>query len=112
MDLYRNYLAQTHSHTTEPRKEREKTKSSKSQTLLDLSNGKRRVQPLGTSPGAIENGVATVERHAVVEGVLALGRLLVARVGDPAVRLQQHGGAQVLFAVPPVRGARGATAGA
>lgn len=56
--------------------------------------------------------MAAVEAHAVVEGILALGGALVARVGDPAVRLQQHGGAEVFFLVPPVGRARGAAAGA
>jgi hypothetical protein len=35
---------------------------------------------------------------------------LIARIGEPAVRLQEHGRAQVLLAVPPVGGARGAAA--
>ena len=56
--------------------------------------------------------MASVQAHAVVERVLALGLLLVSRVGDPAVALQQDGGAEVLLLVPPVRGARGRAAGA
>jgi hypothetical protein len=56
--------------------------------------------------------VASVQAHAVVECVLALGLLLVTRIGDPAVRLEEDGGAKVLFLVPPVGGARGRTAGA
>jgi len=54
--------------------------------------------------------VAAVDAHAVVQGGLALLGLLVTRVGQPAVRLQQDGRAQVLLAVPPVRGARGRAA--
>lgn len=54
--------------------------------------------------------MAAVQAHAVVELVLALVLLLVARVGDPAVALHEDGGAEVLLRVPPVRGARGAAA--
>ena len=78
--------------------------------LLDFGNGAAGVQALGTRPRAVENGVATVEAHAVLKGLLTLGLLLVAGVGEPAVRLQQDGGAQVLLRVPPVGGARGRAA--
>ena len=56
--------------------------------------------------------MTAVQAHVVLELLLALGGALVARVGDPAVRLQQHGGAEVRLLVPPVRGARGGAAGA
>lgn len=56
--------------------------------------------------------MASVQAHAVVESVLALGLLLVSRVGDPAVRLEEDGRAEVLFLVPPVRGAGSGAAGA
>lgn len=56
--------------------------------------------------------MAAVDAHAVVQGGLALLGLLVARVGQPAVRLQQDGRAQVLLAVPPVRRAGCRAAGA
>ena len=85
---------------------------SESHALLDLRDRQRRVETLGAGTRAVEDGVAAVQTHAVVERVLALRRLLVTRVGDPAVRLQQHGRAEVLFAVPPVGRARGAAAGA
>ena len=84
----------------------------KSHRLLDLGNRQAGVEALGARPGAVENGVAAVQAHRVVEGVLALGRLLVAGVDQPAVRLEQDGGAEVLLRVPPVRGARGRAAGA
>jgi hypothetical protein len=80
---------------------------SEGHALLDLGNRKRRVQSLGARPRAVENGVASVQAHAVVKSILALGLLLVTRVGDPAVRLEEHGGAEVFFLVPPVRGTRG-----
>jgi hypothetical protein len=63
-------------------------------------------------PRAVENGVASVQAHAVVEGVLALGLLLVTRVGDPAVRLEENGRSEVLLLVPPVGRARCRAAGA
>lgn len=56
--------------------------------------------------------MAPVQAHRVVEGGLALGLALVAGVGEPAVRLQEDGGAQVLLGVPPVRRARRRAAGA
>lgn len=46
--------------------------------------------------------MAAVQRHAVVKSVLALGGLLVTRIGNPAVGLQEHGGTEVFLAVPPV----------
>jgi hypothetical protein len=70
--------------------------------LLDLGDGESGVKALGASPAAVQDGVATVQAHAVVEAVHALCGLLVTRVGDPAVRLHEDGGAEVLLAVPPV----------
>lgn len=49
--------------------------------------------------------MATVDAHAVVDGMLALGGLLVTGIGEPAVGLEEDGGSEVLLAVPPVRGA-------
>lgn len=83
---------------------------SKRHLLLDLGNGQARVEPLGARPRAVENRVAAVQAHRVVEGVLALLVALVARVDEPAVRLQQDGRAEVLLRVPPVRRARGGAA--
>lgn len=51
--------------------------------------------------------MASVQAHAVVQSVETLGSLLVTRVGNPAVRLEEDSGAEVLFLVPPVRWARG-----
>lgn len=62
------------------------------QHLLGLGDGFARVQALGAGPCAVENGVAPVDAHAVVEGGLALGGALVTRVNQPAVRLEQNGG--------------------
>ena len=46
--------------------------------------------------------MASVQAHAVVEGVLALGLLLITRVGDPAVGLEEDGGSEILLLVPPI----------
>jgi hypothetical protein len=53
--------------------------------LLDLGDGESRVEALRASPAAVQDSVATVQAHAVVEAVHALGGLLVTRVGNPAV---------------------------
>src|SRR5690348_9465154 len=79
------------------------------QKLLDFSYSLGRVQALRAGPGAVHDGVATVELEGVLEVVQALARGLVAAVRDPAIGLQQDGGTQVAVAVPPVAGAaRGA----
>jgi hypothetical protein len=75
---------------------------SESHGLLELGDGESGVETLGTCPGAVQDGVAAVEGHGVVEGVLAGGGSLVTRVGDPAVGLEEDGGAEVLLRVPPV----------
>ena len=56
--------------------------------------------------------MAPVQTHAVVQHLSPLGLVLVAGIGEPAVGLQEDGGAEVLFAVPPVRGAGCRAAGA
>jgi hypothetical protein len=70
--------------------------------LLELSDGESRVETLRTCPGAVQDGVAAVQGHGVVEGVLASGGSLITRVGDPAVGLEEDGGTEVLLRVPPV----------
>lgn len=83
-----------------------------SHALLDLGNSQSWVQSLGARPRAVENGVASVQAHAVVKGVLALCLLLVSRVSNPSVRLEEDGRAEVLLLIPPVRWARSRAAGA
>lgn len=56
--------------------------------------------------------MAPIQRHVIVQRRLPFRLVLVARVDEPAVRLQQHGGAEVLLAVPPVGRAGGGAAGA
>ena len=75
---------------------------SKSHLLLDLSNRLAGVQPLGACASAVEDSVAAVQRHGVLEVGLALGGALVTRVGEPAVGLEEDGGTKVFLRVPPV----------
>jgi hypothetical protein len=56
--------------------------------------------------------VASVQAHAVVERILTLCLLLITRVCDPAVTLQQDGRPEVFFLVPPVGWAGCGAAGA
>lgn len=80
--------------------------------LLDLGDGTAGIEPLGAGARAVHDRVAPVDAEGVLQLVQTLGGVLVTRVDDPAVGLHQHGGAQVLLGVPPVRGARGGAAGA
>ena len=80
--------------------------------LLNLRNRLAGIQALRARPRTVQDRVAPVQAHAVVQHLLALGLVLVARVGEPAVGLQQHGRAEVFFAVPPVGRAGGGAAGA
>lgn len=83
-----------------------------SHALLDLGDGQRRVEALRARPRAVENGVATVQAHAVVQSIPALSELLVTGIGDPAVGLEEDGGTEVLLLVPPVGWAGRRAAGA
>ena len=76
---------------------------SKSQTLLDLCDGKSRVQALGAYSRAVQNCMTTVQAHAVVQGLLPLLLTFISAVGEPAVRLEENSGSEVLLAIPPVR---------
>lgn len=49
--------------------------------------------------------MAAVQAHRVVQCILTLSFLFISRIGDPTIRLEEDGGAEVLFLVPPVRGA-------
>mmetsp|Transcript_69893 Transcript_69893/g.197200 ORF Transcript_69893/g.197200 Transcript_69893/m.197200 type:complete len:210 (+) Transcript_69893:17-646(+) len=79
---------------------------------LEVDDGLRRVQALRAAVRAVHDAVAAVELHRVVHPRQPLLRVLVARVGDPPVRLHEHGGAEVELGVPPVGGAGGHAAGA
>jgi hypothetical protein len=93
-------------------KKEKKFSLGKGHGLLELGNGQSRIEALGTCPRAVENGVAAVQRHGVVESVLASGGSLVTRIGNPAVGLEEDGGSEIFLRVPPVRRAGGAAAGA
>ena len=82
------------------------------QALLDLGDRLARVEALGARLRAVHDRLAPVQLVRVVQRGEALGGVVVAAVDHPAVRLQQHGGAEVLVLVPPVGGAAGAAAGA
>jgi len=72
------------------------------QHLLDFSDGASRVQALGAGLCAVHDGVAAVDGETVLHHLQPLVGELVTGVDHPAVGLHQHGGAQVLVAVPPV----------
>jgi hypothetical protein len=75
-------------------------------SLLDLGDGQAGIEALRAGLGAVHDGVAAIEAERVLELVEPLAGPLIARIGDPAVGLQQYGGAQITVAVPPVAGAR------
>src|SRR5690606_2468542 len=79
---------------------------------LDLGDGLGGVEALRAGPRAVHDRMAAVEPERILELVQAGAGVLVARVRDPAVGLQQDGGTQVALAVPPVARAGGAAAGA
>ena len=56
--------------------------------------------------------MASIEAHRVLEVSLALGRTLIAGIGEPAVGLEQDSRAEILLGVPPVRRAGCGAAGA
>lgn len=80
------------------------------QQFLDLGDRLTRVQTLRTGPSAVHDGVAPVHAERILQLVQPGGSRFVTGIDDPTVGLHEHGRAQVLVAVPPVRGARGRTA--
>jgi hypothetical protein len=73
--------------------------------FLDLRNRQSGVQALGARPRAVEDGVASVQTHAVIQCCLSLLLLRVSRVCDPSVALHQDSRSKILLRVPPVGGA-------
>ena len=61
--------------------------------LLNLRNRLRRVQPLRARIGAVHDGVAAIEAERVFEIIQTLAGGFIAAVDQPAIGLQQHGGA-------------------
>ena len=80
--------------------------------LLELGDGQTGVKVLGASVRAVEDSVAPIESHGVVEPSHSLARELISAVDDPAVSLHENGGSEVVLGVPPVGGAGGHAAGA
>src|SRR5262249_46309253 len=80
--------------------------------VLDLGDGLGRVEALRARLGAIHDGVAAVEPERILDIVEPLAGRFVAAVADPALRLQQRGGAEEPLAVPPIARACRAAAGA
>jgi hypothetical protein len=72
------------------------------QLLLDIRDSKSWIQALGARTRAVQDGVTTVHAHAVIEGVQALSRLLVPRISEPAIGLQENGRAEIFLGIPPV----------
>ena len=70
------------------------------------------LRPFGTGARAVHDGVAAVEPEGIFELVETLARVLVARVDNPPVGLEQDRGTEEAFRVPPVARASGRTAGA
>src|SRR5262249_56807548 len=66
---------------------------------LDLGDGLGGGEALRAGLGAVHDGVAAVEAERILEIVEALSGRLVAAVLEPAVGLEQRGGAH---ATPPV----------
>lgn len=78
--------------------------------FLDFGDGLGGVEALRAGVRTVHDRVAAVEAERVFERVQPFARGLVAAVSDPAVSLQQHGGAEEAVAVPPVGRARGRAA--
>src|SRR4029077_4999621 len=70
------------------------------------------VEMFGAGLGAIHDGVAAVEAERVFQIVEPLAGRLVARIDDPALRLQQRRRAEIALGIPPIARARGRAAGA
>ena len=62
-----------------------KVHSSKGHRLLNLRNRLARIQPLRARSRAVQDRVASVQAHAIVQHLFPLGLVLVAGIGEPAV---------------------------
>src|SRR6185503_597574 len=78
--------------------------------LLGIGDRLGRVEPLGTGVRAVHDRVAAVKSERILERVEALAGRFVAAVGDPAIGLEQDGGAEELVGVPPIARAAGRAA--
>ncbi len=80
--------------------------------LLDRGNRLGRIEALGTGARAVHDSVAAVQLELAFQIVQARTGILVARVEDPAIGLQQNRRTEVLVTVPPVARATRRAAGA
>lgn len=55
--------------------------------------------------------MASIYTHRVIQRCLPLLGLLVSRIREPAIRLQQHSRTEIFLGVPPVRRAGSGAAG-
>ncbi len=70
--------------------------------LFDFHDGLSWVQTLWTGLGAVHNRVAAIELERVFERVEAFIGCVITAVGDPAIGLEEDGGAEEFIAVPPI----------
>ena len=75
--------------------------------LLDFGNGLGRVEALRADLGAIHNGVTAIEFERVIERIEAFFGLIIARIRQPAIGLQECGRPKILVLIPPIGRARG-----
>jgi len=69
---------------------------------LELGDGLGRIETLRARLGAVHDGVAAIEPERIFKIIEPLAGGFVARILDPACRLQQRGGPQEALAVPPI----------
>ena len=79
---------------------------------LDLCDGLPWVEVLRASLTTVHDRVAPVHLEGIIELLQALRLVGIPRVSEPAVRLEEHRGAQVLVGIPPVGRARSGAASA
>jgi len=81
------------------------------QQLLDLGDGTAGVEALGTSLGAVHDGVTSVNTEGVSKFVESVSGVLISGVDDPSVSLHKDSGTKVSITIPPVAGTGGGAAG-
>src|SRR3569832_1328935 len=78
--------------------------------LADFVDGLGRIEPLGADLDAIHDGVTANQAERPFALAQALGRGLIAAVGEKTIRLQQRRGAAEFIGIPPDRWAGGGAA--
>src|SRR5690606_13334992 len=82
------------------------------QHLLDFADRLRRIETLRAGLRTIHDRMAAAEAEGVFQVVEAFAGRLVAAVDQPAIGLEEDGGAKIALAVPPVARTGGRAAGA